>query len=144
VGHVAAVVRGSAAFVALFGAETGLAKAATLIVVLATAIDVFFDLPVAAHRHDDLYKRFADVAVTLASAPAPTAEMLRECRARRLLIEKDEPHVIAVLNVLCHNEEAEARGYGKDQLWKVRPYQRILSQLFTAPPNDFDPPRVPV
>jgi hypothetical protein len=46
VGDVAAVVSGSAAFVALFGAETGLAKAATLIVVLATAIDVFFDLPV--------------------------------------------------------------------------------------------------
>lgn len=75
----------------------------------------------------------------MAGSGSPSKDQVREWRAQRLLIEKDEPTQIAALNIRCHNEEAEARDYGNDQIYKIRWYQVALSHILTLPPNRFDP-----
>ncbi|HEY3910758.1 MAG TPA: hypothetical protein VGM07_12815 [Stellaceae bacterium] len=130
-----AVVGGSAAFFALIGNKTGVGQIAALVVAIATALDLVFALPENAREHDKLAERFSDLAVELALAQSSAVDdrRLAELKARRLAFEKGEPTALDALNVICHNEEAEARGYGRDQIYHVGLGQKIFAQLITFP-----------
>jgi hypothetical protein len=53
--------------------------------------------------------------------------------AERLTIEAGEPTVINALNVVCHNEEAAARGYEADHQFRVGWFQQSIAQIGTLP-----------
>ena len=108
-----------------------------LIVTLAGALNVAFGFSERARTANDLYRRFALLAHQMAAHAAPGAAELRAWTAERLMIEADEPPVISVLNVLCHNAEAVARGYGDDQRYRVRWWQRLFANLISLPPTDW-------
>ena len=55
-------------------------------------------------RYDGLYRQFADLAIKVANAEH-IPENLRRLKTERLLIEKEEPTVLLVLNAVCYNEE---------------------------------------
>lgn len=134
-----AVVGGSAAFFALIGDKTSVGQVAALVVAIATALDAVFAFPESAREHDKLAERFSDLASELAIAEdeASGSRRLAKFKSRRLALEKNEPTPLQALNVICHNEEATARGYGKDQIYRVGWPQRILAQFVTFP--WFDP-----
>jgi hypothetical protein len=130
-----AVIGGSAAFFALIGDKTRVGQIAALVVAIAAALDIVFALPENAREHDKLAERFSDLAVELALAQSGAIDTPRvvELKARRLALEKTEPTALDALNVICHNEEAEARGYGRDQIYRVSWGQKIFAQLVTFP-----------
>ena len=134
-----AAIGGSAAFVAILGDNAEIAMGLALALAFGTALDLVFGFSPMARRHDDLYRRFSDLAADITTSSSPSEEEIRRWRERRLLIEKDEPTQIDALNVRCHNEEAEARGLGKEDTYYIRWYQVALSQLFTLPPYNFPP-----
>jgi hypothetical protein len=105
---------GTATFVALIGGESVAAKWVALGIAILAGLDAIIGYAEHARTHDSLYRRFCDLAAEIARIPNPTEDQIREWRAQRLTIEKDEPTSLDALNVRCHNEEAEARGYGPD------------------------------
>lgn len=130
-----AVIGGSAAFFALIGEKTEVGQIAALTVAIATALDLIFAFPENAREHDKLAERFSDLAVELALAPSGAVDgrRLAELKGKRLALERGEPTALDALNVICHNEEAEARGYDRDQIYRVGWGQKIFAQLITFP-----------
>lgn len=130
-----AVIGGSAAFFALIGEKTEVGQIAALTVAIATALDLVFAFPENAREHDKLAERFSDLAVELALAQSGAVDgrRLAELKGKRLALERGEPTALDALNVICHNEEAEARGYDRDQMYRVGWGQKIFAQLITFP-----------
>lgn len=136
-------VAGSAAFVSLLTHLTTKSTAPTIalvasaLIAVVTTLDLVIGYSQNARQHDALYQRFALLAADIVRKVDPDDEQIRQWSETRLLIEKDEPTTIDALNVICHNHEAEARGYGDDDIYRVRWYQRVFAQFFTLPPNRF-------
>lgn len=114
--HVAAIVAGS-------------------IVGVMTALDLVFDYSRRASVYDGLYRRFADLGVRVAGAVHSDANY-RTFDVERLLIEKEEPTKLSVLDVLCANEELKARDFGYSH--KVTLLQRSFCEILDLPPLTFD------
>lgn len=132
-----ATVTGTAAFAALIGEQSiEFAKWSALVVAVATALDAAFGFPELARIHDDLFRQFADLAVDMSKIADPTEEDERRFKARRLMIEKEEPTTISVLEVQCANEESDARGLNGQR--KIRLYQWPLRHFLTLPPDRFE------
>jgi hypothetical protein len=122
-GTVAAVF-GDGNVVVYFGAIVGLAAAA----------DLVFEFSKRTMTYDHLYRCFADLGIELATAER-TEQSHRLLLTKRLQIEKDEPTSLDVLNVICSNDELEARGY--DHRYKVRYWQKLLCQFGDFGEQDF-------
>lgn len=133
----AAAIGGSAAFVAVVGGQTGVAKLATFVLATAAALDVAFGFSEKARHHDYLYRRWADLVVEMIRHGPPIPEVLRGWLAERTLIEKEEPTPLDALNVVCHNIEAEVQRYGDESIYHVRWYQHLFRHFTTLPPNQF-------
>lgn len=135
VAMLVAVISGSAAFFALVGDRTQVGQIAALVVAIATALDLVFALPENAREHDKLAERFSDLAGELAVAESGLVDgrAIAVLKAKRLAIEKGEPTALDALNVICHNEEAEARGYGRDHIYRVGWGQKVFAQVITFP-----------
>lgn len=128
---------GSVAYVAIIGERTNIAGVAAIVLAISTALDLVVGYSGRARKHDNLYRRYSNLAAEIAKTGSPTGEQVRLWRGERLLIEKDEPTVKGVLSVRCHNEEAEARNYGEEHQYRVRWYQYLFAQLISLPPNKF-------
>lgn len=89
-----------------------------------------------ARVHNDLYRRFSRLAerIVAVERPITTAE-LANLNIIRLRIEADEPTSMAVLNVICQNEEAEARGYDNEYTYRIGWLARIFRHFFSLQEN---------
>lgn len=132
---------GSAAFAALLGGATTYALWASGIVAVIQSFDLAVGFSSRAAKYDDLYRRFSRLAVEIVRHPPSSVDvtLLRNWMAERVIIEGDEPTPIDALNVIFHNIEAEARGYGIEHQRRVYWYQRLFAQFLTLPPNNFPP-----
>jgi len=130
-----AIIGGSAAFFSLVGEHTAVGRYAALAVAVATALDLVFALSEKAREHDKLSERFCELAMTLASVDKEHLDrrQVAELKTRRLNLEKNEPTALEALNVICHNEEAEARGYDKTDCFSVGRFQKLIAQFCTLP-----------
>ena len=130
---------GSAAFVSLVGGQSPeLAKIAAALLAAVSALNLVIGFSERARQYDGLYKRFSDLAVEIAECTQPTEELVRKWKAARLRIEKDEPTPLSALNVICHNEEAEARGLGIEYQYKIGILKSTFRHLFTFPPDRYE------
>jgi hypothetical protein len=124
-GTVAAVVKGIPWITGTMGAMVG----------IATALDLVFDFSRRAMIFDDLYRRFADLSVEIVSAE-PSHEAVRRITIKKLLIEKEEPTLLSILNVVCSNEERVARGY--TDVYGLTFWQERLCQFWDIGPFKFE------
>jgi hypothetical protein len=129
-------ILGGATFVALVGGkDADLAKWSALGVAIASTLDVVVGFADRARKADRQYQRFAELAATIETMDTANLDpkAVRQAAAKRLIIEKDDPTVLVALNIICHNEEAEAEGYGSDQRYRVGWLQSVLAQGMTLP-----------
>ena len=124
----------SAGVAAIFGGLLRQAEYLSVAVALAGVIELAYSLPERARLEDALYRRFNALAAEIAGAPEIAAEKLRSWEAQRLLVRSDADDRLEVLRRLCHNLEAEARGYSADSRYVLWPWQRLLAQLLSLPP----------
>lgn len=132
-------VGGSAAFASILGDISELATGAAFVLTVLATLDAAIGYSQKARQHDELFKRFSDLSIKLESEGRPKAQFIRELKAQRLLIEKDEPTELAALNIICYNEQAESMGYDDSHMRKVHGLQKLFAHLFTFPPNKFPP-----
>jgi len=122
------VLFGSAVIYGVLAAHsTALVLAASVVVTLAASLNLVFGCTRRAWQHADLARRFTELERQLLAKP--DEDMFHELTAQRLMIEADEPPVLRVLDVLCHNEllraEGHTEGYGRIGFW-----QRVFAQVF--------------
>lgn len=83
--------------------------------------------------HSSLRERFANLEIEMING---TMEDLVWCQYQRerLLIEKDEPAIYKVLDLLCRNELLEAEGFLKkntpEQFFAATSWQKFTSQFY--------------
>ncbi len=127
-------VGGSAGVAAIYGGLLAEAEYLAIAVAAAGALGLAFSLPERARIEDALYRRFTLLAAEIADAPAIGDFDLRAWEAKRLLIRADADDRLEILHRICHNLEAEARGYSPERRYRLWPWQRLLAQLFSLPP----------
>jgi hypothetical protein len=127
------LVFGSTAMATLL-AQTSPAGTQPLLPILFTALTsaiAALDLVVAsstrARLHADLARRFFELERTITLTKDPTEDNIRTWRAERLSIEADEPPILRVLDILCHNELLLAMDYPRSHLCDVPWYKRLLA-----------------
>jgi hypothetical protein len=98
------------------------------------AIDLVFEFSKRTMTYDHLYRCYADLGIEIAKTDR-TEENYRLLLIKRLQIEKDEPTSLDVLNVVCSNDELEARGH--DHRYKVRFWQKLFCQFGSFGAQDF-------
>lgn len=136
--HLTRAVTAIAGFGTVGSVLNGFHVAAILtgtIVGILTALDLVFDYSRRSSIYDSLYRRFADLGVKVAGADHTDANY-RLFDVERLVIEKEEPTKLSVLDVLCSNEELKARGF--DHFHKVTLLQRFFCEIIDLPPLKFD------
>jgi hypothetical protein len=105
----------SGAFVAVLGSLPILAGVLSGIVALASLLESIFRYEHTARYHQDLCRRFTELAAEIERLPA-TPKNLARIRARRLEIESDETTEKRLIELMASNEEARSRGVVEAQL----------------------------
>lgn len=105
------------------------------------ALITFIDLVVNSTRmsrlHSDLYRQFVDLEKDfILAGDAPEDLVLRQLHARRLSLEAEEPPVLTILNLLCHNEIVYAYGYDKSHLVPITAWQRFWAHFYSFGEQD--------
>jgi hypothetical protein len=125
---------GSSCAVAIFGGLLPAAEMLSLGVAVAGAAELAFDFTGRARAEDALYRRFNALACDIAATLDRTEAKLSEWNARRLLIKADADDRLEVLRRMCHDLEAEARGYGPAACYRLWGVQRFFAQVASLPP----------
>jgi hypothetical protein len=124
--NVLVAVTGASAFAVLMGEHGSLfSKIATGIVALLSLAAVVLGFGRCARAHQDLYRKFSDLAIEIAEIERPSGRDIARLRAKRLALEAEEPHIIDALERHCWNEEAEARGTPRSELQPLNWFQRM-------------------
>ncbi len=123
-------VTASGAFVAVLAEMPTLAAWLTGVVAVATSFDVLFGFDARARLHDDLCRRFTELAACIVEWP-PTPANLARAAAQRIRIEKDEPTEKRLIDLLAQNEEARCRGVREEDLLPISKLQRVFGYCFT-------------
>jgi hypothetical protein len=124
----------SAAVAAILGGLLRGAEYLCAAVAVAGALELAYSLPERARNEDALYRRFNALAADIAEAGLAGEAQLQAWEARRLLIRADADDRLEVLRRICHNLEAEARGYAAETRYTLWPWQRLVAQLVSLPP----------
>jgi hypothetical protein len=124
----------SSGVAAVFGGLLTEAAYLATAVAAAGALELAFSFPERARVEDALYRRFTALAVEIASATSSDAERVHWWDAQRLLIRADADDRLEALRRICHNLEAEARGFDRDTFYSVWPWQHLMAELVSLPP----------
>ncbi|MFT5727897.1 MAG: hypothetical protein ACI8PB_002042 [Desulforhopalus sp.] len=104
------------------------------ITAILSSINLVFDTKGNARTHHDLSRNFIEIEKALIS-PVLTREIFHESQVRRLEIEAEEPPVLRVLDLVCHNELLKAMGYNESEYFKINLFQRIVANFFDLFPS---------
>lgn len=121
---------GSATILAVLGGRnSSWAVGAAAVVTVFSLLNLLMGSTRRAREHNDLARRFIALEKAMVLLEQPTPADLKRCTAQRLDIEGDEPPVLRVLDILCHNEQALAEGHPREVFVQVKWYQRWLAQF---------------
>lgn len=126
-----AAVAGSAAFVALLpeAPNRRLVQSLAFIVTVATVLDLVLNWGKKADEHDELNRRFTELAAKMHEWEPSEESRLRAC-AERLRIEADEPTERRLIDLWAHNDELRARGVRFGELVPLSRWQRLPIAYF--------------
>jgi hypothetical protein len=133
ISSAAGALAGSAALVAVFG-KSHPENWAYVSAVAGTvaALNAAFGFADRAREHADLYRNFSSIAARMATATRSDDAAGAEFEAEVLQVEASEPPSIHTLNVICHNQECEARGLPQENRCKVYLVNRVFKSWFTV------------
>jgi hypothetical protein len=133
ISSIAAALAGSAAIITVFSSNS-----APYWAYVAAASGAFAALNAAlgfterAREHATLYDKFSNIAARMAGEATPDDDVARRYRSEVLQLEASETPSIHTLNVVCHNQECEARGHGPEDLRTIYWYNRLFKSMFTV------------
>lgn len=139
--NVIALLFGSGAIFTILKDYPSIAITLAAMVTVVSTVNLVINTTRKAQVHRDFYKQFHELEATL-TAGSPTEEMVNKATVKRLEIEAEEPPVLQVLDILCHNELLRSKGYDPvsdaSQYYKVSPLQRAFAQIVDLCPGSID------
>lgn len=121
------IVAGSATFATIL-ADWAVDRWFAALTVISGAIELVGQPYSRAAKHRELTQNFTRLEQEMQISESQiTGARLSDLKRERLEIEVQEPPVLHVLDLICHNEEVLAGGYGSDHVRNVRWYQRLLA-----------------
>lgn len=104
------------------------ALVASAMVTVVSSINLVVGSAQRGRAHADFMRRYVDLEKRMLGSESE--ERLLEVAEARLSIEAEEPPVMHVLNIICHNETMRAMGFKKEDLPKIGWFQSFVSQVF--------------
>ena len=102
-----------------------------IFVTLFSTIDLVVRTGEKSCRHAGLSRRFIELEQAMqAGRSTYTKDILTEWEGERLKVEADEVHILRILDLMCHNELAQAMGYKKTQCYRIPLWQRLIAHFF--------------
>lgn len=105
----------------------------SIIAALFAAVDMAVGFARRGNEHKMLRSRFADLEIAMLLSDLADPDW-KDHKKERLCIEKDEPPVYVVLDLLCHNELLVAMGYDKKEdaihFVAISDWKALTSQLW--------------
>lgn len=123
------VFAGTAAAGAVIGQVEWLGIALAGSVAAFSAMDLVVGSAMKARDHHDFERRWIALEQKILNAGDYPMEELVEFRNERLRIEADEPPILRVLDVICHNEVVRSEGR-REYERPIGPLQRAFSSFF--------------
>lgn len=134
--QAASVLFGSAAVVSILKEWEPALIVSALVVTLLSTLNLVFGTVSASYTHAELGKRFVDLQRKVLTSEA-TEENYRKFVDERLMIERDEPPIKRVVDLMCHNEMVYAGGYDSSEFVAIPPYRRATAHFI----NWYIPPQ---
>jgi hypothetical protein len=127
---------GTSAFVTVLSGWPELAIWLTGLIALAGAADSVIRFSERARKYGDQRRRYFDLYCELLRTPVHefNEDAFRE---KRLMIDRDGPPPLRVLDVICRNEEDIARGFPREETIHIGFTRRLLSQIVDLPPKQW-------
>lgn len=102
----------------------------SLIVAIASTLDLILSFSEKARNHSDLARQFITLEKIIIQIPEEqiTEEHIRKYTTNRVDIELNEPPKISTLDVICHYELAKAMGYENAE-YELVFFQRLLANF---------------
>ncbi len=120
---------GSSAFVALLSDNNAVGLNVTACIAVVSTLNLVIGFAKRSYTYNDLQGRCSTLLKQM-TLEDKTEGNLRKWQAERVLIEKDEPTPLRILNILCHNEEAIAQGNDED-IYKIGWLQTALRHFIS-------------
>jgi len=115
------------------GDAPGWLQAISIAAALLAAVDMVVGYSKRASLHTSLRERFAQLEISMIEG-SNDEPVWNGYQKERLLIEKDEPAIYKMLDLLCHNELVEAEGFTREknpeQFFSANWWQRQTSQFY--------------
>jgi hypothetical protein len=129
---IAAALAGSAAVITVWGSGSPYWAYVAAISGAFAALNAALGFTDRAREHASLYDKFSSIAARIATEAAQDDASARRYTAEVLQLEASEPPSIHTLNVICHNQECEARGHEPDDQFHIYFVNRIFKSWFTV------------
>lgn len=121
---------GSAAIYLVLKDHETLTVIAAAVVAVASTVDLVVNTSRMAHLHSDLCRRFIELEKTMVLHANRTTDDYNRIWAARLDIEKDEPPIKRIVDIICHNELVFAGGYDESCYQPIPLYKRLSAHCF--------------
>ena len=108
--------------------ETWVIFFALLVAVLST-IDLVVGTARMSHLHGDIRRLFIDLEKEMTLRSPPSGNDYVEMCSRRLEIEKGEPPIKRIVDVICHNELVYALGYDESEYQPIPKYKQLTAHF---------------
>lgn len=128
----------SSSVTAVFSENSKFALYTTALITIVGTIDYVFDLAGKSRLFDDLYRRTTALTAELIESVVADEQMVARVKSKRYEIYADAPAMNRVLEVVCHNEEVQARGLPITHEYKLTKVQRFFAYLFDLSPPRFE------
>lgn len=127
---IVTAIAGSGAFILVTADVEHWAAAAAAFIALWAVVDIIVSPDKRAETHKELGQRFVDLAARLAMSPQ-TADAYPALLAERLKIERDEPPVKRLVDLLARNDECRARDFPSEDQVPLSWWQRRFGYFAT-------------
>lgn len=129
------ILTGTSVVVTILANRSDLSLDMAVAVAILSASDIVLGFGENVNFHNDQYRKYNKLSrrITKVSRAALTEDKIRDFRAERLKIERDERGQIDLLERRCAAEEAVARGVPINGVWQLCWFQILVSQVAIFP-----------
>jgi uncharacterized protein YdcH (DUF465 family) len=129
------ILTGTSVVITIFANNPRASVYLAIAVAVFSASDIVLGFGENFNFHNDLYRKYNKLSrrITRVTGRDISEDKVKELKAERLKIERDELGLIDLLERRCSAEEAVARGIPLDPVWKLNFFEIWISQLAVIP-----------
>lgn len=118
-------IMGSSSVASFFGNFTTFATLSAIFTAIFSASNIIFSFRIRAREHHDFSRKFFTLEKELMCTKL-TSQLLTEVTSKRLDIEAEEPPILRLLDLDCHNELVRALDLGEENTYPIKRLHKLI------------------